>query len=143
MTLNLSGVHKTLLLPLWSRAKLTLEGNSILLDPKAVEIVKGMQYDFDLIDRYLPFTSHAMNLGRARMFDYAIIRFLTDYPRASVANLGAGLDTTFSRVDNGSLTWYDIDLPDVIQLRKQLIPDTERSRCVSSPLGENRGSNCR
>ncbi len=133
---NLTGVQRTLLLPLWSRSRLTVEGNSVLLDPRSVNIVKNIQYDFGQIDRCLPYSLQIMNLVRAKMFDNAIVRFLVEHPRAIVANLGAGLDTTFSRVDNGSLIWYDIDLPDVIHLRRQLIPETDRSHCISESLFE-------
>jgi O-methyltransferase involved in polyketide biosynthesis len=59
---------------------------------------------------------------------------LISHPEAVIVNLGAGLDTTFYRVDNGLLKWYDIDLPDVIDLRKKLIPDTERSYCIKESI---------
>jgi O-methyltransferase involved in polyketide biosynthesis len=49
-------------------------------------------------------------------------------------NLGAGLDTAFYRVDNGSIEWYDLDLPKVIALRKQLLPETDRVKCIAKSL---------
>ncbi len=39
MKIDLKDVQKTLLLPLWGRAKLSKMGNPVLNDPKAVEIV--------------------------------------------------------------------------------------------------------
>lgn len=52
--------------------------------------------------------------------------YITEHPRASVINLGAGLDTTFYRIDNGLIHWYDLDLPTVIDLRRQLLLDHDR-----------------
>jgi len=49
-------------------------------------------------------------------------------------NIGAGLDTIFCRIDNGTVHWYDLDLPAVIELRKQLIPETDRARCIAKSL---------
>ena len=46
-------------------------------------------------------------------------------------NIGAGLDTTFSRVDNGRIRWYKLDLPDAAAFRRTLIPDSERNVCVA------------
>ena len=59
-----------------------------------------------------------MNLVRAKMLENSINEYLINHPKATIVSLGAGLDTTFSRVDNGLLIWYDIDLPDVIEIRK-------------------------
>ena len=65
-------------------------------------------------------------VARAKEFDDKIRAFITEHPRASVINLGAGLDTTFYRVDNGLVQWYDLDFPDVIGIREQLLPPTDR-----------------
>ncbi len=46
---------------------------------------------------------------------------IKEQPHASVVNLGAGLDTEFYRIDNGTIRWYDLDLPDVIEIRKQIL----------------------
>jgi O-methyltransferase involved in polyketide biosynthesis len=51
-----------------------------------------------------------------------------------VINLGAGLDTAFYRVDNGLIEWYDLDLPNVIAVRKQLIPETGRMHFIAKSL---------
>lgn len=49
-------------------------------------------------------------------------------------NIGAGLDTAFYRVDNGLVHWYDLDLPNVIELRRQLLPETDRTTYISKSL---------
>jgi len=48
-----------------------------------------------------------------------------------VVNIGAGLDATFYRVDNGLIHWYDLDLPDVIELRKQFLTETDRTTYIA------------
>jgi O-methyltransferase involved in polyketide biosynthesis len=60
--------------------------------------------------------------------------FIADHPRASVVDLGAGLDTAFYRVDNGLIEWYDLDLPDVIAVRRQLVPETDRVHSIAKSL---------
>ena len=56
---------------------------------------------------------------------------MEQYPNGAVVNLGCGLDTTLDRVDNGSLHWYDLDLPDVIALRRELLPERPRVRLIA------------
>ena len=48
-----------------------------------------------------------------------------------VINLGAGFDDRFSRVDNGKILWFDLDLPDVITARKKAFPEKERVRMIA------------
>ncbi len=135
MKINLTNVQKTLLLPLWGRAKLTKIGNPVLSDPKAVEIVEQIvEYDFAGVEKIF---SDFFNVGwitRAKMFDETIKTFLSNHSEATVVNLGAGLDTTFFRIDNGKSRWYDLDLPDVIEIRKKIIPEGERSKCIAGSM---------
>ena len=48
--------------------------------------------------------------------------------------LGTGLNTRFERVDNGSVHWIDLDLPDTIALRRRFFSDTERRRMIAASL---------
>jgi O-methyltransferase involved in polyketide biosynthesis len=122
---KLSGVSETLLSPLWGRAKINRERSALFYDAKAVELVEKIDYDFSargkVIPGYLPF----LFVARAKQFDEKV-KAITEHPRASVVNIGAGLDTTFYRIDNGLIHWYDPDLPAVIDIRKQLLPEPGR-----------------
>jgi len=117
----LSTLEKTLLLPLWARAKHTKAGNPLLADLQAVDAVSRMDAKaFDAIAAAFDQVSIAW-IVRARMIDEEIAKFLVLRPRAAVVNIGAGLDTTFSRVDNGKLSWFNLDLPEVMNLRTRLL----------------------
>jgi O-methyltransferase involved in polyketide biosynthesis len=58
---------------------------------------------------------------RSRDFDRHTQDFLARHPDAVAVHIGCGLDTRFERVDNGRVEWYDLDLPDVIALRRKFI----------------------
>jgi O-methyltransferase len=61
---------------------------------------------------------------RSKGYDGWVRRFLTEHPECVVLHLGCGLDSRVYRVNPPStVTWYDIDLPDVITLRRRLFPD--------------------
>ena len=51
-----------------------------------------------------------------------------------MVNIGAGLDATFYRVDNGTIRWYDLDLPAVIDVRRQLLPEPHRVTYIAKSL---------
>jgi len=134
MDIHLEGVQKTLLLPLYGRAKLSKENNPLLSDNRAVEIVDKLNYDFNEINKNTPYVAHIYALLRAKIIDDSIVKHLRRHPKATIINLGAGLDTTFYRVDNNLISWYDIDLPQVIELRNRLIPETSRSKCIKASI---------
>jgi O-methyltransferase involved in polyketide biosynthesis len=92
-----------------------------------------MDYDFSESDKSFG-TEYAglCCLLRAKRFDERCRAFLRERPLGPVVNLGAGLDTTFNRVDNGSVRWYNIDLPDAMAFRQRFVP--AHARCVDLAL---------
>ena len=62
--------------------------------------------------------------------------YLKEHPKASVVNLGCGLDDTFRKCDNGLCRGYNIDLPDVIDIRNELLPAVEREQNLSCDLND-------
>jgi O-methyltransferase involved in polyketide biosynthesis len=131
VTLESQTVQETMLLPLWGRARARETRPDLLIDPHAEAIIAQLDCDFSTIEES---TSAYGGIGwiiRARRFDDAVKAFIAEHPDATVVNLGASLDTTFSRVDNGRIRWVDLDLPDAIVFRKRLIPETERSQCIA------------
>ena len=75
-----------------------------------------------------------MHAAIAKHIDDKTRAYIAEHPKASVIGLGAGLDTAYYRVDNGSIHWYDLDLPAVINLRRRLIPKAARSACIAKSL---------
>lgn len=128
--LDLKGVPQTLLLPLLGRAKFTQLPYSPLRDEQAVQLVNSLNYDFDQLTKRVG-TVTFFWMARAYHFDEAVKAFLKQHPDGVVVNLGAGLETAFSRVDNGRCTWVDLDLPEVISLREKLLPPHERQHYIA------------
>ena len=139
---DLGSVQKTLLLPLWGRAVETRKPNPMLLDEAAVRIIGDVGYDFSTIAARMSFVTQLAWVARCLHADRTLRALLSEHPEAAVVNLGCGLDTTFERVDNGRLRWFDLDLPDVIALRRLFICESERRRFVSASLLETNWLEC-
>lgn len=131
--IELGELQKTLLLPLWGRAKEYGEKNPLIKDKSAHQIIEKLDFDFDTLHKI---SSHLQinSAIRAYNFDTIISKVIITYPDATIINIGAGLDTTFQRVDNGKIFWYDLDLEDTIALRKELIPEGERNKAISKSV---------
>ena len=133
---DFSEVSETLLYTLHLRDLENRRPDAILRDPRASELAGRIDTDFNKFH----FHNHDMVavILRLRQFDRLTRTFLAQHPSASVVYIGCGLDTRFERVDNGNVTWYDLDLPPVIALRRKLIPEQPRCTMVAcSVLDEN------
>lgn len=119
---KLSGVAETLLITLYIRALESQRPDALLNDEQAVELFTRQSLDFSRV-RQIPLSAanKLVIVLRSRQFDRYAQAFMTRRPDAVVVHIGCGLDTRFARVDNGWVEWYDLDFPDVIALRRQLI----------------------
>jgi O-methyltransferase involved in polyketide biosynthesis len=128
-------VQSTMLLALYGRAKASRAFAGIMRDDEAIRIVEDMDYDFALIDRTYG-TEYAClcTLMRAKRLDERCLAYIRAHPSGTVVNLGAGLDTTFSRVDNGSIRWYNVDLPDSMAFRQRFIPPAQRCTDIAKSM---------
>ena len=121
----LKNVSETLLITLYARARESRRPDAMLRDDRAVEMVKRIHYDFKRA-RMQPFDETAIII-RMREIDRFTREFLGRNPEAVVVHIGCGLDTRFERVAerSGRIEWYDLDLPQVIQLRRELLQEED------------------
>lgn len=124
MPVKLDGVMETLMITLSVRAKDAASTAPVLNDHKAAEMVKRIDYDFSKFDSGV--MSYYGVLARAKMMDDQARLFIRKNPECVVVSVGCGLDTRFSRVDNGRIQWYNLDFPEVIEQRKQFFEEHPR-----------------
>ncbi|MFZ5940335.1 MAG: class I SAM-dependent methyltransferase [Bacteroidota bacterium] len=139
--IHFTSVSETLFLPLYARARESQSLNPIISDPLAEDLVNKLSDQFRESDSRL---LNAMNEGRiprklpvsmglrSRAFDRYVEDFARRNPSPVIINLGCGLDTRMSRVKAAGLDWYQIDLPAVIELRKEILPPRSDEHLIAS-----------
>jgi len=123
---DFGAISTTLLVPLYQRAFETHQQEALLRDAKSVELVDRIAYDFSKLQGTL--STRVFTLMRARELDRRVRAFLKAHPDGTVVDIGCGLDTRFSRVDNGSVSWFNLDLPEVVAVRHKLFEHSGRCR---------------
>jgi hypothetical protein len=131
---NLNGVAETTLLTLGWRAEAAKRACANFNDPRAVEAAS--RFGGDLAKRFGKPTFGPVI--RAKWSDSLIAEFLARSPRARVLALGEGLETQFWRVDNGLVEWRSVDLPEVIAMRREILPSHERNILIESSVTDPR-----
>src|SRR5689334_8851451 len=143
--IRFSKEKETMLMTLSGRAIQSQWKNPILRDPWAEEAMRHI--DYDLSKQLTGMASWSMwkDIGptiiatRAATFDLLTKRFLADHPDAIVLQVGCGMDSRAFRVDPpASVQWFDVDYPDVIDLRRQLFPERDAYHLIGAPLEDLR-----
>lgn len=129
---NLNGITETLLIPLWIRARETRHSHPIIKDQKALEMMEQIDYDFSKFEhKRMPQVSIAI---RTKLLDDATQDFMYRNPGGTIINIGCGLDTRYSRLDNRRVHWYDLDLPEPIHLREYFFKETSHYKMIASSV---------
>lgn len=130
-------VQETLLIPLYGRKYAMDLYPDLFMD-------HDCQALFDRIDFTVPDNMKGMLgnigciMGATRQYDMASAcrAYLKAHPNACVVNLGCGLDTTFRQVDNGKAKGYNLDFPDTITIRNELLGTREREFNIACDLND-------
>ncbi|MFA5400939.1 MAG: class I SAM-dependent methyltransferase [Dehalococcoidia bacterium] len=138
---KISDISSTMLITLYCRALESRSRNPIINDPQAVRIVDAINSRLagseDRLYRELAQGKLDKKLVmfislRARRFDDYARAFLPGNPGGTIVNLGCGLDTRFWRIDDGKTGFYDLDLPEVIEIKRKLCRESERYHMIAS-----------
>lgn len=119
---------ETMLQSFYARAKYSKSKNHKFYDAKAIELIDKIDYDFS--DAEKDATMGNGVIARTLVFDELVKKFIEKNPSCTVVNIACGLDTRFYRMDNGKITWYNLDLPETIAIRNQIYQESGRVSAI-------------
>jgi O-methyltransferase involved in polyketide biosynthesis len=134
--------QESLFLTLVGRALDSRLPRPFLGDAMADEIITAVGYNlakFPALNmKILDPKSRVFDIAvRAKRIDELVRGFVVRHPDAVVLDLGAGLDSRMFRVDPPqTVDWYDIDFPEVIALRPQLLPQPANVHNIGTDLAD-------
>jgi O-methyltransferase involved in polyketide biosynthesis len=138
---------ETMLMTLSGRATQAQWPRPILPDPWAVEAMSKIDYDMSNLykgtlgtlmkSKFVVDWGCAIIATRAATFDMLTRGYLADHTDATVLHLGCGMDSRAFRLDPpASVQWFDVDYPDVIDMRRKLFPDRPNYHLIGAPLDD-------
>ena len=133
-------VQETLIIPLFARKVCSELYPDLYRDETAVRLIDQLDYDFSEAEKNSRSLMQRFGSLEVTMRQYDIafeVRdYLKDHPNAAVVNLGCGLDSTGKACDNGSCKIYNLDFPDVIAVRNELLPAGDREQNIPCDLND-------
>lgn len=135
----LKDIPATLFIPLWARAKHTERINRVMEDYYAGNFLNKLDFDesvFSKVNRKILQMTITGVAARTIIFDEAVKEFMIKHPYGLIINIGCGLDSRFMRLDNGKVTWYDVDVKETITLKKQFFSENSRYKLMAGSILE-------
>lgn len=133
-------VQETLIIPLYGRKLCSELYPEIFSDKSAARIIEGLDYDFSEMAKKTEGTMQRFGILEVAMrqsdLAFEVKDYLKTHPNAAVVKLGCGLDNTGRLCDNGTCRIYNLDFPDVIKVRDELLPAGEREENIGCDLND-------
>ena len=133
-------VQETLIIPLFARKVCSELYPNLYRDETSIRLIDEIDYDFSEAERKsrsLMQRFGALEVAvRQNDLAWEARDYLKSHPTAAVVNLGCGLDSTGRACDNGSCKIYNLDFPDVIAVRNELLPVGEREENIPCNLND-------
>ena len=133
-------VQETLIIPLFARKVCSELYPNLYRDETSIRLIDEIDYDFSEAEKNS--CSLMQRFGslevavRQNDLAWEVRDYLKSHPTAAVVNLGCGLDSTGRTCDNGSCKIYNLDFPDVIAVRNELLPAGEREENIPCNLND-------
>ncbi len=135
-------VQETLVIPLYGRKICADHFPDLFEDKEAERICASLDYDFSAKKKMMESPAGLFGALEVAQRHYDLLweirNYLKDNPEAAVVNLGCGLDDSFSKADNGYCRGYNIDLPDVIDIRNKILIAKDNEFNIASDLNDYR-----
>jgi methyltransferase (TIGR00027 family) len=91
-----------------------------------------------ILDENLPSTLTRYIALRSRKYDAYAQEFIQEHPEGLVVSLGCGFDTRYWRVSEKPWKYVEIDLPEVIEVKKKVLGDIANYTMIGCSVLEER-----
>ena len=128
----LSGVADTLYIPLIARVYASEKFPDFFYDEKALSLKQHIPTNS--IESNTTEYFYMASVCRQQTMDKKIISFIEKNNECNIVFLGAGLETSYNRIKNVKVNFYQIDLPDVIIVRKKVLGNADNERLIAGDM---------
>lgn len=133
-------VQETLVIPLYGRKMCSELYPGLFHDATAVRLINEIDYGFSDLAAKSKSTMQRFGFLEVAMrqndLAWEVKDYLKTHPKAAVVNLGCGLDDTGRSCYNGTCRIYNLDFPNVIAVRNQLLPPGEGEENIPCDLND-------
>lgn len=129
---KLQGVADTLYIPLTARIQVSRRFPDFFYDEAALALERELPDDS--IEKHSGEYFYMASVCRYQVMDEKTRAFMNRHERCNIIHLGAGLETAYDRLKPRSAIFYEMDLPPVIETRRQVLGERENEVLIAGDL---------
>ncbi|MDR2045158.1 MAG: class I SAM-dependent methyltransferase [Clostridium sp.] len=129
---SLQGVASTLFIPLAARVFVSKKFPEYFYDEKSLSMEPYIPSD--QIRKKSSEYSFMASVARYYNMDDMVKSFISKHGKCNLVYLGAGLETAYDRIKNQSCLFYEVDLPEVIEIRRSILGERENEILIGGDL---------
>jgi acetyl esterase/lipase/O-methyltransferase involved in polyketide biosynthesis len=118
----------------WARSMLAERYPKIYIDDDSIKLAARLNTSYKDINAQYSDYDRLVMLSRIVEMDKRVKQFINRYADGVIVNVGSELDTMFSRVDNGRIKWYNVDLPERMELRRKYMESRDREQNIDKSI---------
>ena len=111
---------------IWCRSMMAERYPKLYEDTESIKLADKIGIEHKNRNAQYTFYDRTVNMERLVAMDNRVRNFIDRYADGIVVNVGSELDTMFTRVDNGRIKWYNVDLPERIEIRRKYMETRDR-----------------
>ena len=111
---------------IWCRSMMAERYPKLYEDSESIRLADKIGIEHKNRNAQYTFYDRTVIMERLVAMDNRVRNFIDRYADGIVVNVGSELDTMFTRVDNGRIKWYNVDLPERVEIRRKYMETRDR-----------------
>jgi O-methyltransferase involved in polyketide biosynthesis len=129
---SLQGIANTLFIPLAARVFASKKFPEYFYDEKSLSMEKYIPGD--AIQKKSSEYSFMASVARYYNMDNMVKSFISEHQKCNIVYLGVGLETAYYRLNNQDVLFYEVDLPEVIDIRRSILGEQENEILIDGDM---------
>ena len=118
----------------WARSMVAERYPKLFQDDESIKIAAKLNVSHKDFNAMYQEYDRLVKIGRIVEIDKRVKQFIMRYADGVIVNVGAELDTMFSRMDNGRIRWYNVDMPETMELRRKMVESRDREQNIGKSI---------
>ena len=118
----------------WARSMVAERYPKIYQDDESIKLATKLNVSHKDLNAMYSEYDRLVKMGRIVEIDKRVKQFIMRYADGIIVNVGAELDTMFSRMDNGRIRWYNVDMPETMELRRRMLESKDREQNIGKSI---------
>lgn len=118
----------------WARSMVAERYPNLYVDDESIKLAAKLGTSHKDFNAQYTEYERIVTMERIVEMDKRVKQFINRYADGLIVNVGSELNTMFSRMDNGRIRWYNVDMPETMELRRRMMETRDREQNIGKSI---------